>query len=68
MLIAEMAGYYKKEGKSLLDVLEDIYKEYGYYKEKLVSIVLEGLEGSRRIGRIMEDFRRKPITFGKYKS
>ena len=62
MLIAEMAGYYKKEGKSLLDVLEDIYKEYGYYKEKLVSIVLEGLEGSRRIGRIMEDFRRKPIT------
>lgn len=62
MLIAEMAGYYKKEGKTLLDVLEEIYKEYGYYKEKLVSIVLEGLEGSRRIGRIMDDFRKNPIT------
>ena len=53
MLIAEMVGYYKKEGKTLLDVLEEIYKEFGYYKEKLISIVLEGLEGSRRIGRIM---------------
>lgn len=62
MLIAEMAGYYKKQGKTLLDVLEDIYKEYGYYKEKLVSIVLEGLEGSRRISRIMENFRLNPIT------
>lgn len=62
MLIAEMVGYYKKEGKTLLDVLEEIYKEFGYYKEKLISIVLEGLEGSRRIGRIMEEFRRQPIT------
>ncbi len=62
MLIAEMVGYYKKEGKTLLDVLDEIYKEFGYYKEKLISIVLEGLEGSRRIGRIMEEFRRQPIT------
>lgn len=62
MLIAEMAGYYKKQGKTLLDVLEDIYKEYGYFKEKLISIVLEGLEGKQRIERIMEEFRRNPIT------
>ncbi|WMM25926.1 phospho-sugar mutase [Tissierella sp. MB52-C2] len=62
MLIAEMAGFYKKQGKSLLDVLEDIYKEHGYYKEKLISIVLEGLEGSQRIGRMMEEIRKEPIT------
>jgi phosphoglucomutase len=62
MFIAEMAGFYKKQGKSLLDVLEDIYKEHGYYKEKLISIVLEGLEGSQRIGRMMEEIRKEPIT------
>lgn len=61
MFIAEMAGYYKKVGKSLLDVLEELYEEHGYYKEKLISIVLEGLEGSRRIGRIMEEFRKEAI-------
>lgn len=61
MFIAEMAGFYKKQGKNLLDVLEDLYKEHGYYKEKLISIVLEGLDGSKRIGNIMEDLRRSPI-------
>ncbi len=62
MLIAEMAGYYKKQGKTLLDVLEELYEEHGYYKEKLISIVLEGLEGSKRIGRMMEEFRKEPVT------
>lgn len=68
MLIAEMAGYYKKKGKSILDVLEDIYHEHGYYEDRLMSIVLEGLEGSKRISRIMEQFRRSPIMeFGDMK-
>ena len=62
MLIAEMAAYYKGQGKTLLDELEEIYKEYGYYFEKLISIVLEGIEGSQRIGRIMDSFRDSPIT------
>ena len=61
MLIAEMAAYYKKRGKTLLDVLEGLYKEHGYYKEKLVSIVLEGVEGQERIGRIMDSFRKESI-------
>ncbi len=61
MFIAEMAGYYKKQEKSLLDILKDIYKEYGYYAEELISITLEGLEGNKRIDRIMEKFRKKPI-------
>lgn len=62
MLIAEMAAYYKKQGKTLLDELEDMYRRYGYYFEKLISIVLEGIEGSQRIGRIMDSFRENPIT------
>lgn len=61
MLIAEMAGFYKKQGKNLLEILEEIYEEYGYYKEELVSIELEGLEGQERIKRIMKEFRREPI-------
>ncbi len=61
MLIAEMTGFYKKQGKNLLEVLEDIYKEFGYYREELVSIVLEGLDGKERIDRIMVGFRENPI-------
>ncbi|MBZ2174135.1 phospho-sugar mutase [Schnuerera sp. xch1] len=61
MLIAEMTAYYKKAGKSLLDVLEEIYQEHGYYSSNLISIVLEGIEGSKRIQRIMDSFREDPI-------
>ena len=57
MLIAEMAGYYRKQGKSLLDALEDLYKEYGYYAEDQVSLVLTGVPGQQRIARIMDHFR-----------
>lgn len=62
MIISEMAAFYKKEGKSLLDVLEDLREEYGCYDERLISIVLEGLEGQERIARIMKEFRENPIT------
>ncbi len=61
MLIAEMAAYYKKQGKTLLDELNEIYKKYGYYFEKLISIVLEGVEGQERINRIIDSFREDPI-------
>ncbi|MDR7870474.1 MAG: phospho-sugar mutase [Tissierellaceae bacterium] len=61
MMIAEMAAYYKKQGKNMLEVLENLYQEYGYYREKLISVVLEGIEGSKRIGRMMEHFRQDPI-------
>lgn len=61
MLVAEMAGYYKNKGMSLLDVLENMYREYGYYAEKQISIVLEGIEGQYRIKRMMDDIRHQPI-------
>ncbi len=68
MLVAEMAGFYKKQGKTLLDVLEDLYQEYGHYDERLISIVLEGLDGQALIGRIMESFRAQGIEqIGKMK-
>ena len=61
MMIAEMAAYYKKSGKSLLDVLEEIYNEHGYYANEVVSITLTGLDGQARIKRIMEEVRKNPI-------
>lgn len=61
MIIAEMAAYYKGQGKTLLDKLEELYKEHGYYLDKIIALVLEGVEGSRRIVRIMDSFRKNPI-------
>lgn len=61
MIIAEMAAFYKKQGKSLLDVLQDIYNEFGYYLNNLFSFELEGIEGKDRIDRIMVEFRNNPI-------
>lgn len=58
MMLCEAAAYYKKQGKDLTEILEDIYKEFGYYREKQISLVLEGIEGSRRIKRMMEVYRK----------
>nr|WP_072537463.1 phospho-sugar mutase [Anaerococcus mediterraneensis] len=61
MMISEMAAYYKNKGKSLLDVIEEIYKEHGYYSNEVVSIVLEGMDGQERISRIMTHVRENPL-------
>ena len=44
-----------------MDVLDELYLEYGYYENKLISLTLEGIEGQARIARIMEDFRTNPL-------
>lgn len=59
MMLCEAAAYYKKLGKSLIEVLEETYKEFGYYRENQTSIVLEGIEGSRRINRMMDVYRKE---------
>ena len=61
MMITEMAAYYKSQGKSLLDVIDELFNEYGYYSNEVVSIVLEGLDGQERISRIMTQVRNNPI-------
>ncbi|NBI05379.1 phospho-sugar mutase [Senegalia massiliensis] len=62
MLIAEAAAYYKQNGKNLLEVLEGIYREYGYYSEDLFSLVLEGIEGQERIARMMKTYEDEYLT------
>lgn len=53
MLVAEAAAYYRRQGKSLWDVLQDIYRRYGFFAENGTSLVLEGIPGQERIGRMM---------------
>ena len=61
MLVAEAAAYYRaKYGKTLYQVLMDLYEKYGYYAEDEPNLVLEGIEGSKRIGRMMEYIRNTP--------
>lgn len=57
MLVAEAAAYYRKQGKTLWDVLQDIYAKYGYFAEDEPNIILEGIEGAERISRMMKWFR-----------
>lgn len=58
MLLCEAVAYYKTKGKTLLDVLNEVFEKYGYYKEKQISLVLEGAEGKVRIDRMMESYRK----------
>ena len=57
MLICEMASYYKNQGKTLVDVLNDIYAKYGYYLDKLDSFTLKGIDGIEKIQAIMKAMR-----------
>ena len=61
MMIVEMAAFYKKSGKNLLKVLNEIYEKFGYYTEKLLSMEFEGVSGRKIIEDMMEDFRTNKI-------
>lgn len=60
MLICEAAAYYKQQGKTLIDVLEELYQQFGYYRESLVSRTLKGKDGLAKIGELMSSFRNDP--------
>jgi phosphoglucomutase len=62
LLICEAAAYYKSQGKTLYDVLLELYRQYGTYLEKLESRTLKGKDGLGKIGAIMADWRRNPPT------
>lgn len=61
MMIVEMAAYYKKQGKNLYEILQNIYKEFKFNKERLISIVKEGASGKEEISAIMRALRQEPI-------
>ncbi|HEW1237098.1 TPA: phospho-sugar mutase [Streptococcus pneumoniae] len=57
LVVAELAAYYRSRGLTLADGIEEIYKEYGYYAEKTISITLSGVDGAEQIKAIMAKFR-----------
>lgn len=59
-MIAEIAAWAAEKGKSLFEILIDIYLEFGFYKEKLVNVVRKGLSGQAEIKAMMENFRNNP--------
>ncbi len=68
MALCEAACYYKEQGKTLWDAMQDIYKKYGYYKETQVSIVLEGADGAKKIQEMMTNMRNNLVEkIGDYK-
>lgn len=59
-ILCEMAAYEKNKGRSLFDKLVDLYMEYGFYKESLVSITKKGMNGAAEIAAMMENDRKNP--------
>lgn len=60
LMTAEMAGNYHAQGITLYDRLIELYNEFGYYKESLKSISLNGIQGKEKIAKIMSSFRENP--------
>ncbi|HEW0636366.1 TPA: phospho-sugar mutase [Streptococcus pneumoniae] len=62
LVVAELAAYYHSRGLTLADGIEEIYKEYGYYAEKTISVTLSGVDGAEQIKAIMAKFRNNAPT------
>ncbi|MCS4487697.1 phospho-sugar mutase [Streptococcus sciuri] len=66
LIVAEIAAYYRSRGMTLSDGIEEIYREYGYYAEKTLSLTLSGVDGAAQIKAIMDKFRdNAPTQFNK---
>ncbi|HFU7457521.1 TPA: phospho-sugar mutase [Streptococcus agalactiae] len=57
LLVAEIAAYYRSRGLTLADGIDEIYKDYGYFAEKTISVTLSGVDGAAEIKKIMDKFR-----------
>ena len=62
VLLAEVAAFYKKQGKTLYDGLQDIFEEFGYFEEKTISVTMSGIEGSGKIKALMAKCRGQAPT------
>lgn len=60
MCLCEVAAYCKKHGKTLWDMMLDMYDKYGYFKETQYTITLKGIDGSKQIAQIMDKLRQNP--------
>lgn len=62
LMFCEAADYYKKQGKTLVDVLNEIFEKYGFFADSLTSVTLKGEDGAKRIQAILEELRQHPVT------
>lgn len=62
VLIAEVAAYYKKQGKTMYDGLQELYAKFGYFVEETISVTLSGIEGVAKIKSLMAQFRQDALT------
>lgn len=60
MCLCEVAAYCKKEGRTLWDMMLEMYEKYGYYKETQYTITLKGVDGAKQIAEIMDNLRKNP--------
>ena len=60
MMLCEVAAYFKKQGKTLWDAMIDMYEKYGYYKEGLATLTLQGIDGAAQIQQLMTEQRTNP--------
>ena len=67
LMLCETAAYYYEKGMDLVDALEEIYKEYGYYKEGIANFTMKGLDGAEKIKRVMNYFRTTEIALKDFK-
>jgi len=59
-MVAEVVAYYKTQGKSVFDVLAEVYHQFGFYKESLISVTKKGKDGAEQIQALMNGFRVNP--------
>ena len=62
LLICELFAYYKSKGKSLLDVLDSLYRQFGYYQSRLLSFTFEGSTGFAKMSGLMSSLREQPLS------
>lgn len=62
LLVAEIAAYYRSRGLTLADGIDEIFKEYGYFAEKTISVTLSGVDGAAEIKKIMDKFRDNALS------
>ena len=68
VMLAEVSAYYKKQGMTLYDGLQNLFKKYGYFAEKTVALTFNGVEGAQEIQDLMTKFRQEaPTKFAGYK-
>lgn len=68
VLLAEVAAFYKKQGKNLYDGLQELFEKYGYFVEKTIALTFDGIEGAQEIKDLMAKFRQElPTDFAGYK-